>query len=53
MWREYVTVWNEFRHEKSDDNVKTVYPDGIHAVIKEFLDCEEDFRVRTATLDEP
>lgn len=48
-----VTVWNEFRHEKTDDKVKAVYPDGIHNAIKAFLDVDEDITVRTATLDEP
>ncbi len=28
-----VTVWNEFRHEKSNPAVKELYPDGLHAVI--------------------
>ena len=48
-----VTVWNEFRHEKSEDRVKAVYPEGIHKAIADFLGKEEDFVVRTATLDEP
>jgi trehalose utilization protein len=48
-----VTVWNEFRHEKSDDAVKKVYPDGIHAAIAEGLEEAGGFEVRTATLDEP
>ena len=46
-----VTVWNEFRHEKADEKVRAVYPDGIHRYLASFL--EEDFQVRTATLDEP
>lgn len=25
-----VTVWNEYRHEKQDEAVKRVYPEGIH-----------------------
>ncbi|MHC5057378.1 MAG: ThuA domain-containing protein [Planctomycetota bacterium] len=48
-----VTVWNEFRHEKSHDAVKAVYPDGMHKVIAECLAAEPDMEVRTATLDEP
>jgi trehalose utilization protein len=47
-----VTVWNEFRHEKDDDEVASVYPDGIHAAIAEGLE-EYGFETRTATLDEP
>jgi trehalose utilization protein len=48
-----ITIWNEFRHEKSKDAVKAVYPDGIHAAIAAaFAGCD-DMRVRSATLDEP
>lgn len=47
-----VTVWNEFRHEKDNDQVIAVYPDGIHQVIADFLD-EAGFETGTATLDEP
>lgn len=46
------TVWNEFRHEREDEAVQEVYPDGIHEVIAGFLD-ERGFDTRTATLDEP
>ncbi|MCA0991871.1 ThuA domain-containing protein [Pseudalkalibacillus hwajinpoensis] len=46
-----VTVWNENRHEQSSEEVRRVYPNGIHGAIAEFL--KEDFEVRTATLDEP
>ena len=46
-----VTVWNEFAHEKTDDRVKTVYPDGIHMALKRMLECDE-VSVRTATLDD-
>ena len=47
-----VTIWNEFRHEKQDDNVKSVYPNGIHEALAVPL-REAGFHVRTATLDEP
>jgi trehalose utilization protein len=47
-----VTVWNEFRHEKSHAEVTKVYPQGIHEAIAEGL-REEGYVVRTATLDEP
>jgi trehalose utilization protein len=47
-----VTVWNEFRHEKKMDEVKEIYPDGIHATIAAFLK-RDGFEVGTATLDEP
>ena len=49
-----VTVWNEFRHEKTDEKVKEVYPDGIHRVIARALtEADDGLAVRTATLDEP
>ncbi|MGI6367416.1 MAG: ThuA domain-containing protein [Anaerolineae bacterium] len=47
-----VTVWNEFRHEKTDKVVADVYPEGIHGQIASFLGAEEDIVTRTATLDE-
>lgn len=46
-----VTVWNEFRHEKTDETVQAIYPNGIHEQIASFLG-EDQFEVRTATLDE-
>lgn len=45
-----VTVWHEFAHEKIDENVRKIYPDGMHIAIKNFL--KDDFEVRTATLDD-
>jgi len=48
-----VTVWNEFRHEKSDPAVAAVYPSGIHGAIAGALAAEPDLTARTATLDEP
>jgi trehalose utilization protein len=48
-----VTVWNEFRHERTSDEVRAVYPDGIHAVLAEALREHGLADVRTATLDEP
>ena len=48
-----VTVWNEFRHEKTHDEVKAVYPDGIHVAIADYLGKQPGMTVRTATLDEP
>jgi trehalose utilization protein len=48
-----VTVWNEFRHETTSEAVASLYPEGIHRVIAAALSKDEDFEVRTATLDEP
>ena len=48
-----VTVWNEFRHEKENDKVKAIYPQGMHVAIGEMLKNEGDFEVTYATLDDP
>lgn len=48
-----VTVWNEYQHEKHDEAVAKIYPKGIHSAIAEFLGANDDFAVRTATLDQP
>ena len=44
-----VLVWNEFRHEKEMENVREIYPEGIHKAIADFLSCE-DIQVKTADL---
>ena len=46
-----VTVWNEYRQEREEEEVAEVYPDGIHVVVADALD-EYGFDTRTATLDE-
>jgi len=48
-----VTVWNEYRHEKSSDEVAKIYPDGMHAAIAAHLGAQPGIATRTATLDEP
>jgi trehalose utilization protein len=48
-----VTVWNEYRHEKSHEAVAKMYPEGIHGQVARFLRANPDIEVRTATLDEP
>lgn len=48
-----VTIWNEFRQERSDPPVAAIYPDGIHAAIAGGLRSDEGVIARTATLDEP
>ncbi len=47
-----VTIWNEFRHEKEWDAVKALYPDGIHAYLKEKLECDE-VKITLAAMDDP
>ncbi len=48
-----VTVWNEFRHEKTDEHIRQVYPKGIHGAIADYLEAQPGISVQTATLDEP
>jgi trehalose utilization protein len=49
-----VTVWNEYKHEQIHEEVRSVYPNGIHAVIAEGLEQSgEDYEVHTATQPEP
>ena len=50
--RTNVLVWNEFIHERENETVKAVYPEGIHATIAAFLGKEPDFAPSTATLGE-
>jgi trehalose utilization protein len=47
-----VTIWNEYRQERSEAAVREVYPDGIHQAIADGL-RGPDFDLRIATLDEP
>lgn len=44
-----ILVWNEFLHEKEMEEVRKIYPNGIHAAIAEFLRAE-GHEVVTATL---
>lgn len=46
-----VLVWNEFRHEQTDEKVRAIYPDGIHRAIGEGLSVD-GLEVGYATLDE-
>lgn len=47
-----IVVWNENRHEKTNQVVADIYPKGIHGAIADFL--SENFEnVTTAILDEP
>ncbi|MBI1370392.1 MAG: trehalose utilization protein ThuA [Planctomycetes bacterium] len=51
----HVTIWNEYRHEKQDERVRAVYPNGMHAAIREGIEglLGDGVSVRCATLDEP
>lgn len=48
-----VTIWNEFRHEKTKENVRAIYPNGLHAAIGEYLSQYPEIEVTLAALDDP
>ena len=48
-----VTVWSEYRHEKTEDYVRAIYPGGLHAAIGKALEEDGDIKVTLATLDDP
>ncbi|GAB3537976.1 trehalose utilization protein ThuA [Arthrobacter tecti] len=50
-----VTVWNENRHEETDERIAKIYPHGIHGAIREGLqqNLGSEVDVRTAVLSEP
>ncbi len=51
-----ITIWNEFVHERDNELVKSIYPNGIHETIREGLkelDTDNRLEIRTATLDQP
>lgn len=45
-----VTIFNEFIHEKEKDDIKAIYPDGIHNAIKQGIECDS-IAVKTFTLE--
>lgn len=48
-----VTVWNEFIHERTEEPVKKIYPNGIHQAIADFLKTDEELEIKTATQQDP
>ena len=50
-----VTVWHEHVHEKTNAQVQSVYPDGMHVVMKDAIEQQlgQRVQVRTALLEEP
>jgi trehalose utilization protein len=50
-----VTVWGENVHEREEEHVRAIYPEGMHAAIAAGLSAALGDRVavRTAVLDEP
>ena len=48
-----VTVWHEYRHEKKDETVRAMYPQGMHEALAKHLRTIPGLDIRLATLDEP
>jgi trehalose utilization protein len=46
-----VTIWNEFIHERNNEQIGALYPEGIHAAIANHL-RSKGFEVQTATLEQ-
>ena len=54
-----ITIFNEFRHERQDERVAALYPDGIHSTLAEAIrhlhaadGQDSNLTIRTALLDE-
>lgn len=47
-----VTIFHEFRHEKWSEEVRNLYPEGMHVCLGKTL-SDAGFEVTLATLDEP
>src|SRR5918996_2877152 len=45
-----LTIWNENVHERTEDHVRAIYPDGIHGALAAAL--ADVGSVRTATLEQ-
>lgn len=48
-----VVIWNEYRHEKLDNNCAAIYPEGIHGCIRNFLKEDANLNITLASLDDP
>ena len=48
-----VTVWNEYKLEREEEKIASIYPMGIHNALAKYLNTSPDIIARTATLDEP
>lgn len=46
-------VWGENVHERTNETVRSIYPDGMHAAIAAVLNAADGIEAATATLQEP
>ncbi len=49
--RPRITIWNEYLHEKQNEQIAALYPEGMHQAIAAYLETQ-GFTVRTATLEQ-
>lgn len=47
-----VLIWNEFRHERKKEEVRAIYPDGMHVAIARGIESDL-LQVHVTSLDEP
>jgi trehalose utilization protein len=45
-------VWGENVHEQMDPNVRSLYPDGMHAAIANGLNADPHIKAETVTLQD-
>lgn len=48
-----LTIWNEYRHEKEDEQIGKLYPKGLHGAIGDYMQGREGIVPRLAALDDP
>ena len=46
-----VLIYNEYVHEREDESIREVYPEGIHQTLKKQLQ-DDEITIRTVTLEE-
>ena len=47
-----VTVWNEYGDDQKGQEIRSIYPDGMHKTIADFLNKDGEIQARTAVLEE-
>ena len=43
-----IIIWNENIHEVENEEVKKIYPKGIHGCIKDFLSTDNSLKIKTS-----
>lgn len=47
-----IAIFNEYIHEQEEEDIRKIYPKGIHFAIKEFLSENEEYEIVTTTLED-